>query len=118
MDLGINNNIINNIMVLNEMTNNEQNVESAARKAANGRDDTELRNACVKFEEIFLQMMYKNMKNTVPKSGLVSKGLANNVFESMLDEKLMEEASQAGGIGLADVLYRQLAKNQGNSGQR
>lgn len=110
MDLGINNNIINNIMMLNETTVKESNVSSAARKTAQSRNESELKNACMEFEKIFLQMLYKYMKNTVPKSGLVSKGLAEDVFESMLDEKLMVEASRTGSFGLANMLHKQLSK--------
>ena len=38
----------------------------------------------MEFESIFLQMMYKYMKNTVPKSNLISKGMAEEIFSRCL----------------------------------
>ena len=108
MDLGIGNNMINNIMILKDISATGDAAESASRKAAGSRNEDELKKACMEFESIFLQMMYKYMKNTVPKSNLISKGMAEEFFESMLDEKLMEEASRSGGFGLAAMLYKQL----------
>jgi len=108
MELGIGNNMINSIMMLKDISTTGNAAETATRKAAGSRNEKELKDACMGFEKIFLQMMYKYMKKMVPDSGLISKGLAEDIFESMLDEKLMEEASRSGSFGLADMIYRQL----------
>ena len=76
MDLGIGNNMINNIMILKDISATGNAAESASRKAAGSSNEDELKKACMEFESIFLQMMYKYMKNTVPKSNLISKGMA------------------------------------------
>lgn len=54
--------------------------------------------------------MYKQMKATVPKSSLFPKDSGTEFFESMLDEKLVENASKTNSLGLADLLYKQLSK--------
>ena len=59
---------------------------------------------------MFLSMMYKQMRATVPEGGLFGKkSNAMNIFEDMRDTELMNEVSKSGGIGIADMMYKQLA---------
>ena len=68
-----------------------------------------LREACEGFEAMFLSMMYKQMRATVPEGGLFGKkSNAMNIFEDMRDTELMNEVSKSGGIGIADMMYKQL----------
>ena len=83
--------------------------EKRLKTAMDAEDDKELKKVCREFEGIFLEMMYKQMKAAVPKSGLIQSSAAQEIFESMLDEKLMEKAAGSGGAGLGDMLYKQLA---------
>ncbi len=97
-------------------------LEEAERKASknyggghvvNGEDvsarDKELKKACKGFETMFLQMMYRQMRKTVPESSMFGKSNAMDIFEDMRDTELMKQTAEAGGIGLADLLYKQLA---------
>ena len=57
-----------------------------------------------------LRMMYKQMRATVPESGLFGKkSNAIKIFEDMRDTELMNAAAKSGGIGLADMMYKQLS---------
>lgn len=90
--------------------------DSFAKKleaAVNGNDDKELKKACQEFESIMLSMMYKSMKATITKSDLIEKDAGTEIFESMQDDNLMEQASKTGSLGLAESLYKQLSKNPG-----
>lgn len=69
-----------------------------------------LRDACEGFEAMFLAMMYKEMRNTVPKNELFGDDNAEEIWHSMLDTTLMENAAKAGGVGLADMMYQQLSQ--------
>mgnify|MGYP001217542401 FL=1 len=89
----------------------EQVFEEKLRQAMSNNDDKALKEACQQFETLFLQMLYRQMKATVPKSDLFPENLSKDIFESMLDEALMEEASKGNGIGLADMMYKQLSRN-------
>lgn len=71
--------------------------------------DRELKEACKGFETMFLQMMYRQMRKTVPESPMFGKSNAMDIFEDMRDTELMKKTAEAGGIGLADLLYKQLA---------
>jgi len=72
--------------------------------------DVELKKVCKEFEAILLNMMYKEMKATVQKSDLIPSDSGKDIFDSMLDEELTKKASEGSGLGLADVLYKQLSK--------
>ena len=78
--------------------------------AMSKNDEQELRKVCRDFESILLQSLYSQMKATVQKAELIPESAGHSILESMLDEKLVEEAAKNKGIGLADVLYKQLVK--------
>ncbi len=80
------------------------------KKAFDNKDEEALKKVCNEFEGIFLQMMYKQMKATVPKSELISEAAGRDIFESMMDEKLMDEASKTNSFGLANQMYKQLSR--------
>lgn len=56
-----------------------------------------------------LQQMMKSMRATVPKSE-TSQSFGQEVTQDMYDEKLTDEMAKSGGIGLAQVLFRQLKR--------
>ncbi len=84
--------------------------EDALKKAAESGDDEKLKSACQEFESVFLNMMLASMRKTIPDGGLMEKSQATETFESMLDEEYSKSLSKSGGIGLADVLAKQLKK--------
>ena len=72
-----------------------------------------LHEACEGFEAMFLSMMYKQMRATVPENELFGKkSNAIKIFEDMRDTELMNSAAKSGGIGLADMMYKQLTINK------
>ncbi len=85
--------------------------DKVLKGAISKTSEKELREVCNQFEQLFLQMMYKQMKASVPRSDFLSGGRAGEIFQSMLDEKLMENASKRGSVGIADSLYRQMSND-------
>lgn len=83
-------------------------VDPAAADKARVQLRKRLKDACEGFEAMLLGIMYKEMRNTVPKNQLFGDDNAHDIWQSMLDSAMMEEAAKTGGIGLADVLYQQL----------
>lgn len=77
-------------------------------KAQQSKDDKKLRQACKDMEAMFLNLMMTNMRNTVQKSGLVDTS-KEEIMRSMLDSEMTKNMAEAGGIGIADMLYRQLS---------
>ncbi len=75
------------------------------------QEEKQLLNACQEFEAIMLQQMMKSMRATVPKSEL-SQSFGQEITQDMYDEKLTDEMAKSGGIGLAQVMYRQLNRQK------
>lgn len=72
------------------------------------QDDEALRKACKEFESIFLSIMFKEMKKTVPEDGLIEKDTGTKIFEDMYVEELSNEvANNNEGLGIGKMLYEQ-----------
>ncbi|MGE4551779.1 MAG: rod-binding protein [Desulfovibrionaceae bacterium] len=81
------------------------------RLAATGGEagqEKQLRKACKDFEAVFIGKMWQEMQKTVPKEGYLH-GQQEEMYNSMFEQAMSEHLSEAGGIGLADMLYDQLA---------
>ncbi len=84
--------------------------EAAALQEAKAMEkrDKELRKACEGFEAMFLSMMYRQMRATVPENELFGESNALKIFQDMRDDELMKNVAAGGGIGIADMMYKQL----------
>jgi len=81
--------------------------------------DAKLKEACREMESVFLNILLQQMRRTVPKEGLLEQSSGEETMQSMLDSEVTKNMAKAGGMGLADMLYRQLAErtNMTNKGQ-
>lgn len=75
----------------------------------NDQNGGRLREACSEFEALFINLLLKELRATVGKSGLMDGGRAEEVYTGMMDTEMARDLAAKGGIGLADILYRQLA---------
>lgn len=71
------------------------------------QSDDELKAVTREFESLLLHQLIKSMRRTVPESPLTSHG--ERIFRDMLDMEYARRIAQAGGIGLADILYKSLS---------
>lgn len=83
----------------------------APRAAGDSRQG--LREAASEFESLFINQMLKSMRETITKSELFHGGNAEEIYTSMLDAELSKNMARSGGIGLADMLLRQLDNGAG-----
>ncbi len=68
-----------------------------------------LHKVATQFEGIFVDMLLKSMRNTVPKNSIFGKqSLSENVFGSMLDQQRAQAIAASGSFGLAKVLEQQM----------
>ena len=67
-----------------------------------------LREACEGFEAMFLDIVFKEMRNTVPENTLFGESNGEKIWHSMLDTELMQNVAKSGGVGLADMMYNNL----------
>ncbi len=80
-------------------------------RAQEDRDSQRLREACKEMEAVFVNIVFDRMRATVKRDGLIEESLGENIFASMLDGELAQEISKGEGVGIADLLYKQLSKN-------
>ncbi|HHV46677.1 MAG TPA: flagellar biosynthesis protein FlgJ [Tissierellia bacterium] len=81
--------------------------EKKAEAADKNKDDAQLMEVCREFESIFLNMLFKEMRNTIPDGGLIPKGTGTEIFEDMYYEEISKELSNREGLGIAKMLYEQ-----------
>lgn len=102
----------------NNIIRTEQDPSMVQKKINNldkSQDDKKLMEACQEFESIFLYMMMKEMRKTVPEDGIVEKSQGTIMFEEMHLEEMANEISKGdNGMGLAKQLYNQF-KAQGRT---
>lgn len=106
---------INNNMDLNLKTSQskaQQNeFEEMLKQVQNEKDEKKLKEACKNLEAVFVNMMFKQMQSTVQKTGLLDGGYGEEIYNDMLLDKYAEEATKGTGVGLAQVMFKQLSKN-------
>ncbi|MTI46851.1 rod-binding protein [Sporosalibacterium faouarense] len=113
---GIGNVNIGNIVDKTNAQSNKNSTENLKKKLENAKEDKHLMKACQEFESIFVHMMLKQMRATVPEGGLVEKSQGEEIFEDMYDQEIAKNISQSQnqGIGLAKIIYQQMKQNRGN----
>lgn len=88
-----------------------QGFEALKHSARNGADTATLQAAARQFEAVFTQMVLKSMRNATPQDGLFDNE-QSKLYMSMMDQQLAQQMSSR-GIGLAEVMVRQLARAAG-----
>lgn len=73
-------------------------------------DEARLREAARQMEGVFVQEMFKAMRETVPQDGILSASAGEDMFRSMFDEHVAMQlpAQLDDERGLSAALYRQL----------
>jgi len=101
--------MINNLSTVQTKTTGDfaDHLAVETEKAQASKDDAKLKATCKDMEAMFLNMMMTEMRKTVDKSKLVDTS-KEEIMTSMLDSEVTKNMASAGGIGLADMLYRQL----------
>lgn len=108
---GINHNFNNYIQTASKDQAKQDEFEKKLLSAAEKQDDEALKKACKDFEGYFLQQLFSEMRKTIPDGGLTEASPGRTIFEDMLYEEYAKNISAGRGTGIADMLYKQLAKN-------
>jgi flagellar protein FlgJ len=89
------------------------------RGQAQAQDPAALRKVAEQFESIFTKMMLKSMRQANDSFGdSLFSSQQTEFYEGMFDDQIAVQLSQGRGMGLADMLVRQLSQLPGvNSGQ-
>ncbi len=81
---------------------------SELRVAADKRDPAALREVASQFEALFLQTMLKSMREASLGDPIFGNSDQHEMYQGMMDQQLALEMASGKGIGLADMLVRQL----------
>lgn len=83
----------------------------ALRESARQNSPDSLKAAAKQFEALFMNMVMKSMRAATPQDGLFDNE-QSKMYTSMLDQQISQTLASR-GVGLADVLVRQLSNNRG-----
>jgi len=88
-----------------------QGAAAAARRTGPGGIDRSgrLYQVSVEFEAILIKQMLNAMRKSVPKSGLLDGGMAEEFFEDMLYDEYAKKMAETAQFGLADLIVKQLS---------
>lgn len=89
--------------------------QKAINAAAASEDDSQLKTACKEFESYFINYIFKQMQSSVNSinngQGVIKRSQGEDIFTDMLTQEYSKTATEHGGVGLADMMYKQLSKN-------
>ena len=86
------------------------------RHAAREPNSDTLREVAQRFEALFMKLILKGMRQTqLASDPFESEG--GNLYRDMFDDQIAKTLSKRGGLGIADILVRQLGKEAGHETQ-
>jgi flagellar protein FlgJ len=97
-------------LILNQ--NTDRSVDKAEKFARlldqAAQPDDKLYQACQELESVFVSQVLNSMRAAIPRSDLLTRSFADDVYESMLYDEYAKGISKTDSLGLAEILYRQL----------
>jgi Rod binding domain-containing protein len=72
----------------------------------------EIRQTAEEFESVFLAEILKPMFDGLQTDGLGGGGIGEETFRPLLIDQYAQALSQAGGVGIADAIVRELLRMQ------
>jgi len=75
--------------------------------AGNAKSSTELVDVARQFESIFIQMMLQSMRDASLASGILDNENSEFYYQ-MFDRQVASSLTETGGIGIAEIMLRQL----------
>lgn len=102
-----------------ELTSKQQETEGfkqALEQASLTQDEKELKEACKQVETYMISTILKKMQaSTEMGETLIPKGDYEKMFEEQLIDERAKNMTEAGGIGLADMMYKQMTQAYGKN---
>ena len=72
-------------------------------------DKDGLKKACNEFEAVFINMLLKELRKSIPKDGLIPRSFSVDTYEEMLDRQTASFITEENSLGIGDMLYMQLS---------
>lgn len=77
---------------------------SRFKKLLESKDRQGLEQAARDFEELFVNLLLKTMRSSLPKSEFIESSFQKEMFEGMLDEAYAKEIAKGQGLGIAKMV--------------
>lgn len=87
-------------------------VEKVSNMATQPGSAEKIEDAARSFESLLVHQMMNAMWSTVPKEGLLSSSREEELFRDMLNQALSDSIAEGRGIGLRDVIVKDMTKNE------
>lgn len=81
-----------------------------------GVDPQQVRDVSKQYEQQFLNSMVKAMRQTLPENEMMPQSSAEKYYREELDQKYVENWTNSGGVGFADIIYNQIMEKFGGIG--
>lgn len=94
-----------------------QHLQARHQISKSGHKDA-LEKTCQEFESLFVSYMMQQMRQTIPEGGLISRSQGEKIYTGMLDNEIAKTVSHSQGMGLARVMYEQMAAIQDNESKK
>lgn len=78
-------------------------------RTPNLQDGVREQKALQEMEGLFLHLLMKEMRKSVPQGGLLGESPAQKMFQEMLDEVYAQKMAESGQLGIAKVMADQIA---------
>ncbi len=77
-----------------------------------GARQKDLKEVARDFEAVFINYLLKTMRRGVIKSDIFGNVRGEEIYRALMDERLSEEIAKAGGIGLAEMIIKELGEKR------
>ncbi|PIP72406.1 MAG: hypothetical protein COW89_06600 [Nitrospinae bacterium CG22_combo_CG10-13_8_21_14_all_47_10] len=95
--------------LFNQLT--EKNLERMRGQSKFGKlgSDKDMEKVARDFESVFVNKLFESMRKAIPKSGLFDSS-AMEMYQSMMDQEMAKNMSERKGMGLGEMVYKDLSK--------
>jgi len=83
---------------------------AATRNDSTDQKDMNLKQACSEFESLFINEILKTARKSFPKNDFLGNSHGSDVYKSMMDMEVAKCLSKGNGMGVGELLYEQLSK--------
>jgi Rod binding domain-containing protein len=94
-----------------------QTVTNGGKLSVSEGKKAEIRKVAVEFQSLFVELMFKSMRETVSQDKLTGGGRGEEVYGSLLDHEYAMAVSRRGNLGLAEMIERQMLAQENGSGK-
>jgi len=99
------------LMRMNFNKNSQNSLSKTAKmKPGDVQFNKELKEAADGFEQLFVHQLFKVMRSSIPKEGMMSGGRGEEIFQDMLDDNYAKIITKNGSLGLSKLIFEQTKK--------